>query len=224
MAAIAPSTPRVGGVASNEIWTGGSNINPAAGPVTMSCFRPSAFKEALSIERTCVEGLAEERRLGTPDEIEKDSDGISLMTWIRQIRSKIEECGMDTVFRIVKPPSTPPTERYVLDEWGSLTMPEIAAWITMLRTTPFNPIHGYSRRGRYHRRCSTAAASSSRCERYLESRTSKQFMLNSISNKMWACRPKRHRSRFRWTRSVHGDREDPSDGIGLCRSLSSQDS
>ena len=106
-----PSTtttgPRVGGTkqwgGDNIVWTGGSNIPSQANqePTAMNCYRPQDFKNAQSVEDKINKGLGEEQLLYTADEINKvGNEKLLLTTWIEALKRSLEECGMDSVFRM----------------------------------------------------------------------------------------------------------------------------
>ena len=66
-------------------------------PNSINARRPDDFRSAARVEDFCTSGLQEEWRLGPTESQSK----ISLTLWIDVIRAKIEECGMDGVFRVV---------------------------------------------------------------------------------------------------------------------------
>ena len=118
--------PRIGGILSNMAWTGGSN-NPdkkLSRPKTIFSRRPDDFRGASKIEETCKEGLKEDRRL----EIGSKSQ-VSLTTWIGLMKTFIEDCGMDTVFRVWDGTN----EVYLLEDWGSSKNELVSKWVQDLR-------------------------------------------------------------------------------------------
>ena len=141
--------PRVGGTTQwggeEIVWTGGSNIPSQVNkePTAMNCYRPRDFKNAQAVEDKINKGLGEEQWLYTADEINKiGSEKLLLTTWIEAIKRSIEECGMDSVFRM---PSTGKGEQldntvkelYLLVEWGSVMSDRelLKTWVAWLLST-----------------------------------------------------------------------------------------
>ena len=132
-ASVGPETdhPRVGGVIGGDMWTGGSNFQDKQRkrPKTIFARRPDDFKGASKIEETCVRGLASDKRLtmrGAP---------VSLTSWLTMMQALVEDCGMDTVFRIPQSSfgarsnnenaltttttsTSTSNKHYMLEEWG----------------------------------------------------------------------------------------------------------
>ena len=148
-----PSTttpkPRVGGTSKwggeDIVWTGGSNIPSQVNkePTAMNCYRPSDFKSAQSIDEKICKGLGEEQLLYTADEVNKvGNEKLLLTTWIEALKRFLEECGMDTVFRM---PATGNgdglndtiKELYLLVDWGTVMSDRelLKTWITWLNNT-----------------------------------------------------------------------------------------
>ena len=69
------------------------------------------------MESGCKAGLEEENCLGLPDE--KSKYTISLTEWVRDINKKLEDGGMDTVFRIYDATKSM-TEKYLITHWGTI--------------------------------------------------------------------------------------------------------
>ena len=108
--------PRVGGGTDpNSWWTGGSNIpgSMRRKPMSTLARRPTDFRSAEKIETGCTAGLPEERRIDLADET---TYTITLHQWIREIVKKVEDCGMDTIFRIYDPTKAT-QEKYIFDCW-----------------------------------------------------------------------------------------------------------
>ena len=123
--------PRAGGgTTDQDVWTGGSGLasQRSSRPKSINARRPSDFRSAARIEDACTSGLREEWRLGPSD----GQSRISLTSWIAALRSKIEECGMDGVFRVVSDDGK--SETYLLDKWGSADEETVADWEEKLRT------------------------------------------------------------------------------------------
>lgn len=178
--------PRVGGIEDGIVWTGGSNRerNFLVEPNGMAAFRPRTFKEKMAIDKVCKEPLPEDRRLGTIDKIKKNESDIGLMSWLGQIREKVEECGMDTVFRVIRITGTRRyLENYLFDDWGAVTVGEVETWAQSLRTTPFNPRAGTrDPAGNYRPDILNAP-----CAQDLYNlKASYKMIQGSISTKLWA--------------------------------------
>ncbi len=100
-APVAAAPPRAGGGHdSDSWWTGGSNVVPGARPKTILARRPTDFRNAEKIETKCKEGLPDERKLGLTEEA---NSVITLSAWTKEIKKKVEDCGMDTVFYVYTP-------------------------------------------------------------------------------------------------------------------------
>ncbi len=130
---LIPALPRVGGTdPSGNVWVGGSNVDKPKAPVTLRCMRPSTMKEARFTERDCRDGIPEELRLKTPEAtLVENSSAIPLTSWIRALRTKVEETGQDTVFRVYD--ATENTEVYILKKFGELTIEAVSKWVSALR-------------------------------------------------------------------------------------------
>ena len=135
--APAPSlpNPRIGGGTDEKTWwTGGSNI-PAQKlkkPKSLMARRPTTFRDAEKVELHCQSGLKEANLLGLMDE--KTKYTISLTEWVKDIQKKLEDCGMDTVFRIYDHTQVT-REKYIITHWGTITMEEVKAWLKCLTET-----------------------------------------------------------------------------------------
>ena len=120
-----PSQRVGGGKDSDSWWTGGSNIQAKKlkTPKIFIVRRPSGFLGAENVESGCKAGLEEENHLGLPDE--KSKYTISLTEWVRYINKKLEDGGMDTVFRIYDATKSV-TEKYLITHWGTIKEDEIS--------------------------------------------------------------------------------------------------
>ena len=58
---------------------------------------------------------------------------ISLTEWVRDINKKLEDGGMDTVFRIYDATKSA-TEKYLITHWVTIKEDKIAVWIEYLTT------------------------------------------------------------------------------------------
>jgi hypothetical protein len=58
------------------------------------------------------------------------SKGISVTSWIQEIKWMIEPRGFDTVFRVYSPVEQ--KETYLLDNWGELTLLDVKKWVGIL--------------------------------------------------------------------------------------------
>jgi hypothetical protein len=127
-----PTPSRIGGGTDDtSFWTGGSNI-PAKKlkkPKSYLARRPGDFRGAEKVETGCKAGLKYEIRPGLADE--KSTYTISLTEWVREIQKKLEDGGMDTVFRLYDATSTTP-ERYLLEKWGTIQEQEVTEWLNDL--------------------------------------------------------------------------------------------
>jgi hypothetical protein len=73
--------------------------------------------------------------LGTDDDKENT---ITLTSWIKEIRTNLEKRGMDTVFHvIVRPLNGPAFEKYLLNEWGDISLEEVLLWLLELKNGVF---------------------------------------------------------------------------------------
>jgi hypothetical protein len=127
--------PRIGGGSdSDTFWVGGSNIpkERRIRPKTLNARRPTDFKSASSVERFCTTGLPEDRKLA----LDESKGGISFTTWVSTTRAYIEQCGMDTVFRVYDPIKK--TESYLLEDWGATSESKIFTWVTALKSGILN--------------------------------------------------------------------------------------
>ena len=56
---------------------------------------------------------------------------VSLTIWINLIKTYLEECGMDTVFRVWDPSTN--VEVYLLEEWGEARFEFVKPWVECLK-------------------------------------------------------------------------------------------
>jgi hypothetical protein len=56
--------------------------------------------------------------------------------WVSMTRSYIENCVMDTVFRVYDPVAK--KEAYLLEDWGATKETEICSWVQTLQTGILN--------------------------------------------------------------------------------------
>ena len=77
----------------------------------MNARQPIDFGVAAKIEDKCVSELQPEWQLGAS----KSESRISLKCWVEAVKKKIEDCGMDSVFRVINDEGK--SERYILDKW-----------------------------------------------------------------------------------------------------------
>jgi hypothetical protein len=133
--APAAPNPRIGGGTDSDTWfTGGSNI-PArriARPASILARRPTSFRDAEKIETACTKGLDEKWKLGLSDETA--TYPATLHQWLKEIMTKLEKCGMDSVFRLYDPHKAV-QERYLCTDWGTITQEEVNTWIDALTTS-----------------------------------------------------------------------------------------
>ena len=131
MSTLTPTPPRVGGGDGSEdtpFWVGGSNVTKRPFPLSTYAYRIQDFRSAEKIEKSCTSGLPDEWRLGLPDET---SCTVNLTQWTRELTSRIEKHGMDTVFRIYDPTKAV-QEIYLLKDWGTVTEDQVKEWIRAL--------------------------------------------------------------------------------------------
>lgn len=122
--------PRIGGGTDSDTWwTGGPNIVKIDKPKSSNARRPNDLKSLSKVQESCEQGLPESRQLGTEDD--KDSN-ITVSSWINEIRSNLEKKGMDTVFHVVLD-TLPSSEKFLLTDWGDLTMVEVREWVDQLK-------------------------------------------------------------------------------------------
>ena len=67
-------------------------------PELSNASRPVSLNYLRSIEVACKTGFLESRKLGTEDE---KSYKITFTSWLSAIRVYFEDCGMDSIFRII---------------------------------------------------------------------------------------------------------------------------
>ena len=113
--------PRICGVVDSEAWVGGSNIAPLPMAIHFGQRRPLDYKNAFTVQQTCKAGI--EEKLGKV--IEKNDFAFTL--WVGKLKKRIEENGMDTVFRV--PDSTWTSEIYILEDWGKAQMDLVTPWV-----------------------------------------------------------------------------------------------
>ena len=123
--------PRVGGVIDGVVWVGGSNVPGLSRkePADIMAFRPTTFKELYRQNTLLKEGLSDSKKLDLPSGTTK---GISVTSWIQEIKWIVEPRGFDTVFRVYRPSEG--REVYLLDNWGELTLTEVRKWVETLET------------------------------------------------------------------------------------------
>ena len=130
-------SPRIGGIITSGTyqipWVGGSNKRSQAqadaiGPETSFATRPKHdYKAIFEVEKYCTKGLDSEKQLGTAD----DKKGITLTSWIEEIRGQLEDTGQDTIFRVYDAANQ--TEVYLLENWGDVDDKQVDDWVKRLR-------------------------------------------------------------------------------------------
>jgi hypothetical protein len=112
--------PRLGGGTDKYTWwTGGSNLKPRTRRASIYACRPEDFRALEKVEYYIRNGVKEEDRLGLPTE---KAYKTTLTEWIATVKSHVENCGMDSVFRLFLDGVH---EHYLFDEWGEVTMDDI---------------------------------------------------------------------------------------------------
>ena len=89
---------------------------------------PTDFKSANSIEQISTKGLAENQYIG----IEEKTSKINLTSWVKYIKTYMEERGIDTVFRVYD--ASTDFETYLFEDWVSAEPKSIQQWVETLRT------------------------------------------------------------------------------------------
>jgi hypothetical protein len=74
--------------------------------------------------------LSKDKRLKLPGE---PNQAITLTYWLREITKRIENCGMDTVFRVYDPTKAT-QEQYLLSSWNNISEEDFDAWMKALQT------------------------------------------------------------------------------------------
>ena len=121
--------PRVGGGTDmDSAWVGGSSLTPRTRPASSNAFRPVNLKYLPRIEAACKQGLPESYKLGTEDE---KGYKITFTSWISALKDMFEDCGMDTVFRIMTKQGT--VETYILQDWGEADKEMVKEWVNELK-------------------------------------------------------------------------------------------
>ncbi len=90
-------------------------------------FRPTSFKEMSRQHTLLKEGLADSKKL---DLESGNAKGISVTSWIQEVKWMIEPRGFDTVFLVYHPEEK--KKVYLLDKWGELTLAEVKKWVGIL--------------------------------------------------------------------------------------------
>jgi hypothetical protein len=94
-----------------------------------------------------------------------------LTFWLREITKKIENCGMDTVFRVYDP-TKPTQEQYLLTSWNNISDEDFDEWMKALQTDGVRKATG----GQNH----------PVCDWDLDNLTwSGEMLKDSISDKLW---------------------------------------
>jgi hypothetical protein len=136
VAPVPPIQPRAGGISMvrNELvpWVGGG-YTPATTilqPFSVLAFRSSDLSLALKVEKECMVGLTETRRLMPLGAVDtKDaSSSVTLNQWIRTLAHALKERGLDSVFRA----NIDGTEVFLLEKWGKATKVNVDAHVTYL--------------------------------------------------------------------------------------------
>ena len=130
------TAPRAGGIANNEIWTGGSTLNPLGRPIALTCFRPKDLRERLKIQEALESGLADVMKLDMPSAA-GETESYSITRSIGELKLELERCGLDNPFRIM---TSPTTEIYLLENWGGVSLSDVKYWCDQLDNTgcPFD--------------------------------------------------------------------------------------
>jgi hypothetical protein len=119
-------------------WTGGDPYGPETGrrPVGPACHREQDSSQAAKIAKVCKEGLTAEQKLtyvdtskATPQTAEaarSATETNSLAQWMINVGLHITTNGMDAVFYARHPRTNAKVN--LLNEWSSMTVPEVIAW------------------------------------------------------------------------------------------------
>ena len=117
--------PGVGGGQDDTAWTGGPNwpVNRCTRPNSTMARRPTDFKSINLIEQIATKGLAENQHIGPKEKTSK----ITLTSWVKYIKTYLEERGLDIVFRVQD--ASTHVETYLFKDWGSAELESIQQWV-----------------------------------------------------------------------------------------------
>ena len=125
--------PRVGNVLcldsardEGEAFTGGSNIAPSPlMPLFVNQRRPLKYSSIEFFSTSLKEGV--EFKLTSPNE---KSNTTTLPEWFKSVANKLENFGLDTVFRV--PLNAWTEEVYIAKDWGKAKLPLVKPWVLSL--------------------------------------------------------------------------------------------
>jgi hypothetical protein len=127
-------TPLNGGIetlGSERIpWTGGSRTKTRSGPASIKAYRPADYKSKRKCKEDCTEGIGEQFRLKTPNEIIKDTDATLLIDWVDQLRLFMEDTGQNGVFHLQHNGK----EINLLEDFGALDPKEVADTVAIIKS------------------------------------------------------------------------------------------
>ena len=104
-------------------------INRLRSPRSAKALRPSDFKNLIKVEEYCKEGLEAKFRL---DIASNTKSAVTVIQWIKQVRTYMENRGMDSVFRMFNYKNG--KEYYLLDKWSEIKKPnQIENWVRQLK-------------------------------------------------------------------------------------------
>ena len=150
--------PRVGNVLcldsardEGEAFTGGSNIAPSPlMPLFVNQRRPLKYSSIEFFSTSLKEGV--EFKLTSPNE---KSNTTTLPEWFKSVANKLENFGLDTVFRV--PLNAWTAEVYIAKDWGKAKLPLVKPWVQSLegsvtddRTHQTHPLCQYDKMNLYY--------------------------------------------------------------------------
>ena len=124
------TNPSVGGGQNYDTyWVSGSNLLPVTRENPIQDRRPNELCRASIMAKNCTERLPDEKKIS----LEKSKSKNTLTSWIVQIRSYMEDNGMNTAFRVYDPDLK--YEVYLLYDWVSDEYGKVSKWYQTLTTT-----------------------------------------------------------------------------------------
>ena len=104
-------------------------INRLQYPRNAMALRPSDFKNLIKIEEYCKQGLDPKFRL---DIASNTKSTITVIQWIKQVCTYMENRGLDSVFRMFNYKNG--KEYYLLEKWSEIKKPnQIENWVRQLK-------------------------------------------------------------------------------------------
>jgi hypothetical protein len=134
VAIVRPRRGNITQVNNNQVpWVGGGGTLATTlnNPASSLALRPNDLSLALKVEKACIQGLPEARRLPVPGIVDTQSASTSVKfaDWIYMMKNALVERGLDSVFRA----EIDGVEVFLLDKWGKATKANIDAHVEDLR-------------------------------------------------------------------------------------------